>query len=301
MAFMSIENKFVNPFTGAAANPETESQEAYEKTKELLTKFSDYCRLLNQHLRDYQVQSEPVSFKPSEKRNISIRKSDSGNYCIEDVEVGVTGNEDKWFYEVNPTDIGPGSNKNGCLMHTRLVGTKTHDDAYFNFNNENQLALESLAGIKVVDLSEDGLHSQSPEQWIWDRRWSEYQKSLSENKGFLDFLDRTHNDEQLPWEMRKWANDLMRGNIKVEDADKFIEDINEYWRQVTGKELPRRNIPKFNDPKRPADLVQNHATTQRDIFLEVQRLKDIVKILDKHLLSNQSPYRTSGRDINRVI
>lgn len=270
-----------------------EKPEALDRLEQTLEEIRNYHSFVNQRLQEYPKKEKQITTKASETRTVDLTiPHQRGSFYLKDTAALPDGREHFLSYQVDPSDHGPGRNSEGVLEYKTSESKKTELD----FNQHlGPIDLKVFDDKRVLGLQEDGLHTLSHAQIAWDHTWSDFQRSLCENKKFLDFLERTESDDSIARVNRKWATDFLHGRVKVADARPFLEEVSDFWKTAVGAALPKKLVPKTERDNRPPDDVYELESVQKTVTYMHERLKDCISRLDQVLLRPSSPYRESAR------
>lgn len=281
-------------------------EEELASTLEAVQRLDDYCQLANEFLRNIQLPkgekgSDCLSFKTADEHAISVQLgSKHSSYHIQDSHQKEDGTSEELSYEVMPESKHPQGNKNGYLVYDQKSPRyRIRTDFDFNHRrvdlNPRNLPI-NFKGMPTLKIDAQGLHVPSAQQDEWDSTWRNFQKKLIENTKFNKFLLRLHDDKNMGQEDREWAWEFLIGGVKVEDANKFLSEVGDYWRLATKSELKEKDIAKLSNKKRPGSYIIPHQEV-RNTVREIQtRLQATIREIDHHLNPRQNPYRTSARN-----
>jgi hypothetical protein len=298
---MSIENPTAK--TAEAIKIEAEKDQL-ALTLEGLNKLQDYKDRLIAHLQtleEYLPKAENgkrMVIKVSETRSIGLDRDRGSSFYLRDIVRNKEGKENRLSFEVNPDAKYARDNRDGVLVLSDQTSMTTRTTLNYN-GLSRAYGLEEIYGQETKGLDEKGVHVKSQEQETWDRAWDTFQHKLLENKKFLESVDQSSYDKKLSQEQRNWFNKLMRASLDVPDMEAFLREIGSCWKMATGKDLPAKDIPKFENSKRPEDAIISHEDVRKMIDYITRRLMDTVRHLDeKAIPAPPNPFRAPGHNIS---
>lgn len=296
---MSIENP--TPPLAESTKIEGENYQ-FTLTLEGLKKLENYKDSLIAHLGALEKflpeieGGREIEVKISELRSVRLQRYQSGSFYLND-DVKTEQGKSWLSFEVNPDEKKSNDNREGVLVLNDQTSLTTR--TVLDYRRSSQVyGLDEIYGQRVEKLDEKGVHVESQEQEEWDRTWTTFQHKLLENKKFLDSIDQSSYDVKLSQNQRNWFNNLIRASLDVPDTEVFLREIGSVWKMATGKDLPKKDIPKFENSKRPENAMISHEDVRTMIDYITRRLMDTVRHLDQKAIPNpENPYRAKGHNI----
>jgi len=297
---MSIEKP--TPKSAEAINIEGENNDL-SLTLERLKKLEDYKDSLIAHLgalEKYLPEIEggrEIEVRISENRTVNLHRYKGSSFYLNDRVNAEEGKGNQLSFEFSPDAKYAKDNRDGVLVLSdqRSMTTRT---ALNYCSSSRPYGLDEIYGQQVKKLDTKGAHVESQEQNRWDRAWRTFQHKLLENKKFLESVDQSSYDKKLSQDQRNWFNKLMRASLDVPDMEAFLREIGSCWKMATGKDLPKTDIPKFDNSQRPEDAIISHEDVRKMIDYIMRRLMDTIRHLDQKVIpSPDNPYRAKGHNI----